>query len=120
MGAPVNILLNFFGIKGTLAHLKFRVGQIRDANPGMSERAAVKEAIKQDRSGAPAPAGQGGPKPQSCFVPGTLVLTPGGPQPIEARVVGDKVIAHDTNTGESLPQRVTAWHVPSPTSSTST
>lgn len=45
---------------------------------------------------------------RSCFVPGTLVLTPGGPVPIEALRPGDLVRACDVATGRLATQPVLA------------
>ncbi len=35
-----------------------------------------------------------------CFTAGTMILTPGGEQSIEALVVGDEVVSYDVDTGE--------------------
>ena len=52
------------------------------------------------------------PCPLSCFVAGTLVLTPTGYMAIEQLSVGDEVLAYHTETGEQAYKPITAtWTV---------
>ena len=52
------------------------------------------------------------PCPLSCFVAGTLVLTPTGYMAIEQLAVGDEVLAYHTETGEQAYKPITAtWTV---------
>ena len=55
------------------------------------------------RSSAQKPA-----KARGCFVPGTPVLTPRGPVPIEQVAVGDEVTAYDLGRSALITQRVVA------------
>src|SRR5262249_50095511 len=43
-----------------------------------------------------------------CFAPGTVVLTPAGPRPIEEIAVGQRVLSYDFGAGRVVESAVTA------------
>lgn len=46
-----------------------------------------------------------------CFAGGTLIATPDGPRPIETLAVGDRVYAHDAQTGQTVVSRVKKFFI---------
>ncbi|GIG56113.1 hypothetical protein Lfu02_04850 [Longispora fulva] len=114
IGAIINVVNGEPWDKGLLGNIML-VGLFRGMGklfPGLfgGGRVPVEEGAP---GGGRPPVEEGDPVPvpdelpEGCFVPGTLVLTPDGPVPIERLVPGDKVIGAEPG-GEPGPRLVAA------------
>ena len=100
----MRIVLDFLGIKGTVAMLERRVARIHAENPSISQRDAVRQAVKEKHmaeagTSPPATPPTAAPPPASPPAGGGPGKVAKGPEPAAKQAPGEAVSAAPTRIG---------------------
>jgi hypothetical protein len=100
----MRIVLDFLGIKGTVAMLERRVARIHAENPSISQRDAVRQAVKEKHmaeagTSPPATPPTAAPPPASPPAGGAQGKIAKGPEPAAKQAPGQAVSAAPTRIG---------------------